>query len=266
MGGTVYAIAGGKGGVGKTTTTVNLGVALQEAGESVVVVDGDLAMTNLRGRLDIEADQGLHSVLAGEVPLRDVLTYGPADLPVISGERNLSSFGLADPAGLREVLDLLAIAYDIVLVDTGSGIQRSTFVTLDVADGVVLVVALDEVAIEDADLTADFAASADCPVVGTVVTRVAGDDDLSDVGERLDADVLGAVPEHRIVDRGSIVTGAPESEGATAYRAVAAALATRVARGQPSKHTPDETAGDPANEPSTDGGLARRGREISRRR
>ncbi len=46
---TVYAIASGKGGVGKTTTTVNLGTALAEAGERVAIVDTDLGMANLAG-------------------------------------------------------------------------------------------------------------------------------------------------------------------------------------------------------------------------
>ncbi|MFD1595558.1 AAA family ATPase, partial [Haloplanus litoreus] len=54
--GRVYAVASGKGGVGKTTTVANLGAVLAEAGHETVLVDVDLGMGNLAGALGIDAD------------------------------------------------------------------------------------------------------------------------------------------------------------------------------------------------------------------
>jgi len=221
MGGAVYVVASGKGGVGKTTTTINLGVVLGQAGHDVVVVDGDLAMTNLGQRLGIDHAPGIHQVLAGEAPVRDAVVTGPAGLSVITGDRGLESFAAAEPAELGRVLDLLAVAYDVVLVDTGSGVQQNSVITYQEADGVVLVTTADDVAVADANRTARLAADADCPTVGAVVTKAESGGDPDDVAG-LDADVLAAVPDHET--GGPVTASDPTSGAAGAYRSLAASL------------------------------------------
>jgi len=69
----VLTVAGGKGGVGKTTTAVNVGAALQEMGQDVVVVDADLGMANLGGMLEIEYERSLHEILAGDAGVSEAL-------------------------------------------------------------------------------------------------------------------------------------------------------------------------------------------------
>ncbi|WP_169302442.1 MinD/ParA family ATP-binding protein [Halorientalis salina] len=221
MGETVYAIAAGKGGVGKTTTAVNLGVVLAQGGQTVVVVDADLAMTNLGQRLGIDHEPGIQQVLAGDAPVRDAVVKGPAGLAVVAGDRRLESFAAADPSELSRVLDLLSVAYDVVLVDTGPGVQRDTVVTYREADGVVLVTTPSAVAIEDANRTADMAADADCQPIGTVVTMADGDTDPGDI-DGLDAEPLAVVPTHET--GGPITASRPASDAAGAYRTLAAAL------------------------------------------
>jgi len=220
-GGSVYVIAGGKGGVGKTTTAVNLGVVLGQGGQSVVVVDADLAMTNLGQRLGIDHGPGIHQVLAGETPVRDAVVRGPGGLAAITGDRELDSFAAADPSEFGRVLDLLSVAYDVVLVDTGPGVQRDTAVTYRAADGVVVVTTPTDVAIEDANRTAAMAADTDCPPVGAVVTQAERGTDRDDV-DGLDAEVLAVVPDHET--GGPVTASQPAGDAADAYRRVAAAL------------------------------------------
>ena len=64
MSGTVLVVTSGKGGVGKSTTAFNLGVALGVDGHSAVVVDADLGMANLGAMVGLETDPTLHDVLA----------------------------------------------------------------------------------------------------------------------------------------------------------------------------------------------------------
>ena len=69
----VIAVTGGKGGVGKSNVSVNLGIALSQMGRRVVLLDADLGLANIDVLLGITASRNLSDVLAGECDLRDVL-------------------------------------------------------------------------------------------------------------------------------------------------------------------------------------------------
>ncbi|MFB6084050.1 MAG: MinD/ParA family protein [Halorientalis sp.] len=76
---TVYAVAGGKGGVGKTTTAANLAATLRATGREVALVDADLAMSNLQGVVGIDHEPTIHDVLAGNADLEDAVVRESAD-------------------------------------------------------------------------------------------------------------------------------------------------------------------------------------------
>ena len=223
MGGSVYTIAGGKGGVGKTTTTVNLAVALSQEGHNVVAVEADLGMTNLGQALDVESDVGVHQVLAGEAAVAEAVVDGPEGVSVIPGDRSLEAFADADPSMLGKVIDTLAVAYDVVLVDTGAGLSHETLVPMGRADRVVLVTSGRAVSMDDTDKTAALAEQVGSAPVGAIVTKVREDEDPAD---SLDVDVLGTIPRvPDALDASPLVTDARDSEAAAAYRDLAEILA-----------------------------------------
>ena len=116
--GQVYAIAGGKGGVGKTTTTANLAAAFAAAGYDAIAVDADLAMANLGPMMGVDPGAGptIHDVLAGEAALEDAIRTTDHGVDVVPGDRSLDGFAAADPAGLRGVVDALREGdYDVVV-------------------------------------------------------------------------------------------------------------------------------------------------------
>jgi septum site-determining protein MinD len=232
MGGTVYGIAGGKGGVGKTATAINVGVALAQRGYRVALVDADLSMTNLGQRVGLAHEPGIHDVLAGEATVSEALVEGPNGMAVLMGARDLESYGRADPDTLREVLDLLRVPFDVVLVDTGPGITGESHITHDEADGAIVVTTADEVAVADAERTARFTERVDCPVTGLVVQRVADRAEAEPVAERLGVDRWHGVPDHPEGHEQPAAT-APASGAATAYRRVAHDLPV----GQPTDET-----------------------------
>ena len=138
--GRVYAVASGKGGVGKTTTVANLGTALATAGHDVAVVDCDLAMANLGPALGVDrTGTTLHDVLAGTAPLDAAVHEGPRGLAVVPGATDLAAFARADPDRLSSVLATLRERHDFVLVDTGAGLNTDNVAPLSVADAVLLV-------------------------------------------------------------------------------------------------------------------------------
>lgn len=226
MAGDVYTVAGGKGGVGKTTTVVNTAIALQDAGRRTVVVDADLGMTNLSELLGIDHEPRLHDVLAGEAELADAIAEGPKDVSVLAGRGTLEAFAEADPSNLQPVLRALRRSYETVIVDTGAGLSHETLVPAGMSDGIVLVTTPDEVSLTDAKKVGELAERVDGRVVGAVLTKVRDDIDVSAVGDELGQEILGVVPQDDVATENEpLVVTSPDSYAAQAYRRLGAKLA-----------------------------------------
>ncbi|WP_049927827.1 MinD/ParA family ATP-binding protein [Halopiger goleimassiliensis] len=230
---TVYAIASGKGGVGKTTTTVNLGTALAQAGERVAIVDADLGMANLAGFVSLTPDATtLHDVLAHDASIADA-TYRLADnIVAVPSGTGLDDYAETSPEGLRDAIDELRAEYDYVFLDVGAGISHETVLPLGLADAVIVISTPEPASVQDSEKTIELTAHAGGEVAGLVVTRIHPDTDVTydEIADRLDIPLLGAVPEDGAA-RESVYAGTPlvvyepESPAAVAYRRIAAELA-----------------------------------------
>ncbi|WP_254864022.1 MinD/ParA family ATP-binding protein [Halovivax gelatinilyticus] len=244
---TVYAIASGKGGVGKTTTTVNLGTALAQAGKRVAIVDTDLGMANLAGFVSLSPGSAtLHDVLAGNATVDDA-TYRLAENIVgIPSGTELSSYADTAPEGLGEVVETLRERADYVLLDVGAGVSHETVLPLGLADAVVLVATPEPAAIQDAMKTLELVDRVEGALAGLLVTRThpAGDVPSEEIASRLDVELLGSIPEDRAV-RASLYAGTPlvvhnpDSKASIAYRRLAAEL-TGVDPPQPTSDDDDD--------------------------
>ena len=230
MSGTVYTVASGKGGVGKTTTSVNLAVALWQEGNAVALVDADIGMPNLAAVLDITPEATLHDVLAGRASVDEALVEAQGgNLLVLPGDRSLESFANADPRQLRAAVDELAERCDYVIVDTGAGLSYEDVLPLGMAHGVLLVTTPDPAAFGDTQKTMEVADLLGAPIRGLVVTRAVADTDAAAIAGEIGAELLGTIPEDPAV-MASTVAGnpleshAPDSAAAGAYRDLVATL------------------------------------------
>jgi septum site-determining protein MinD len=258
---TVYAIASGKGGVGKTTTTVNVGTALAGAGNTVAVVDADLGMANLAGLVSLSPDATtLHEVLAGEASV-EAATYELADgIVAVPSGADLETYADVDATGLRDVVARLRGEFDYVLLDVGAGVSHESVLPLGLADEVVLVTTPEPASVQDASKTADLTERAEGSVAGLVITRVRDDRnfDFEGIAGRVGVPLLGTVPEDDAV-RDSVYSGtpvvvdAPESPAAVAYRRIAKRLVGDAA---------GDATGDAASSETTGSGEAAQSAET----
>ena len=182
----MLAVAGGKGGCGKTTTTACLARALADAGSEPVIVDADVDMPDLHVTASARAEPGLGALAAGK-SIADV-TQSTLELP---GVRIIASGdGSADE--LEAALARVRTVSETVLVDTPAGASPAVADPLRVADATVIVSTPTPQSLEDAVKTAAMARTLDTPVVGGIVTR---SDGTIDPRPLLDCPVLAHVPD-----------------------------------------------------------------------
>ena len=149
----VLAVTSGKGGVGKTNLSVNLGLALAETGRRVVIVDLDLGLANADILFDLTARYNLSDVISGRRSLEEVLIPAAPGLRIVpgaSGVERLANLGDAERQALVAGLDTLCADADFVICDTGAGISRNTTSFLAAADEVLIVTTPEPTAVVDA--------------------------------------------------------------------------------------------------------------------
>jgi flagellar biosynthesis protein FlhG len=157
----VIAIASGKGGVGKTHAAVNLAVALAQRGRSTLLLDADLGLANVDVLLGLNPIATLEHVLAGELPLEEVIMDGPAGLKVVpaaSGVSRLAGLGDQEQLGLVAAFSSLPLNIEVLVVDTAPGIARGVLGFCAAAHEVVIVVCDEPASITDAYATVKLAA------------------------------------------------------------------------------------------------------------
>ncbi|HEX4896517.1 MAG TPA: MinD/ParA family protein [Solimonas sp.] len=149
----VIAVTSGKGGVGKTSTSVNLAISMALDGRKVMLLDGDLGLGNVDVMLGLQPQYNLSHVLAGECSLEDTLLEGPAGVMVVpasSGKRHMAELGPAENAGLVRAFSELHRPLDTLIVDTAAGIADSVITFSQASQEVIVVVTNDPQSLTDA--------------------------------------------------------------------------------------------------------------------
>ena len=149
----VIAVASGKGGVGKTTVSVNLSTAIAQTGRKTLLLDGDMGLANVDVLLGLTPAWNLSHVLEGRCSLEDTILEGPAGLmvvPAASGKKNMAELTPAENAGIVRAFSELRREIDVLIVDTAAGIADSVTTLSAASQEVVVVVTNDPASITDA--------------------------------------------------------------------------------------------------------------------
>jgi len=149
----VIAVTGGKGGVGKTSVSVNLATGLAAAGRRVVLLDGDLGLANVDVLLGLSPRYTLAHVLSGERTLDEILVeakQGFKIVPAASGAADLASLDGAGHLGLVQAFSGLATRVDALIIDTAAGIAPGVLQFSQAAQHVLVVVTDEPASLTDA--------------------------------------------------------------------------------------------------------------------
>ncbi|MEY2994040.1 MAG: Flagellum site-determining protein YlxH [Pseudomonadota bacterium] len=149
----VIGIASGKGGVGKTTVSINLATALQATGKRVMLLDADLGLANAQIGLGCQTQYNLGHLLRGERTLEEIIITTPQGIrlvPGASGVRELASLDAAQVAAIIRAFTELEEPVDYLLVDVAAGLSSSVIAFLSACQRRFVVVCDQPASIADA--------------------------------------------------------------------------------------------------------------------
>ncbi|MFB6185229.1 MAG: AAA family ATPase [Haloarculaceae archaeon] len=232
-----FAVASGKGGTGKTTSTLALGMALADD-HDVTVVDADTGMANLlfhAGLADVETT--LHDVLVADGAPVDTAVYRRFGMDVVPCGTSLSGFSACDPTRLREVVATLAADTDVLLLDSAATLaSRSAVLPVVLADRVVVVLEPTIPALSDGLKVQEYATSYGTGVAGLLFNKVRETEAIDRVAEKagryFEGPTLATVPDSDVVREARragepLLAYAPRATPADRFREAAATLTVR---------------------------------------
>jgi flagellar biosynthesis protein FlhG len=149
----VIGIASGKGGVGKTTVSVNLAVSLVNQGHKVMLFDADLGLANAQLALGCRPTLNFSHVLAGSHSLNDVIVTSPEGVmlvPGASGVQRMASLSRADIGQIIGLFSELKQDIDYLIIDAAAGIAESVMLLMAAAQRRFIVVRDEPSSIADA--------------------------------------------------------------------------------------------------------------------
>lgn len=229
----VIAITSGKGGTGKTSLAVNLAIGLQSAGQKVLLIDADIGMANVNLLMGSVTNRSLIDLLNDDVELEDVVEAGVGGVKYISGVAAIEAtlnLNRAEQRKLHKKLGRCSDLANIIIIDTGAGLNRNVIEFILAAEEVLLVTTPEPTALADAyAVIKAYTTYTERRNIKLVVNRVREEEDCDDVTEKInqttkkflgvEVDCLGYIYEDKAVldavhKQEPFIIGSPKSSAA----------------------------------------------------
>jgi len=225
-------ILSGKGGVAKTTTTVNLGAALNYFGRDVTIIDGNLSTPNLGLHLGIPVVPiSLHDVLSGKNNILESIYQHGSGLKIIPGSLSLSNLKKINTYSLSKILPRLNGLTDIVIVDCSPGLGDEVFSVVNAVDDVIIVTNPELPAITDALKIAKLTEQSGKHIKGIVLTKSGLNHDVGkeSIENLIEKKIIATIPYDKSIRESlfrkePVIYSNPKSKSAVAYKKLAADL------------------------------------------
>ncbi len=204
----IFTVFAPKGGVGTTTIALNLAVAFGQAGRRTVLIDGSLQFGDLRALLKVPLNApsmlDLPTDRIAESDLADVLWRDPSGIDILLAPARVEDAETISVRDIEKILSLLRRVYDILVLDTMSGLDERTLAFLDAADTIIEIVTFDSTTIHNTVAVAETFRLLDYPPtkVRYLLNRA---DSSGGIPEEELVATMGRSPEHRVVSDGRLV-------------------------------------------------------------
>ncbi|CAM4031840.1 septum site-determining protein MinD [Saccharibacillus endophyticus] len=230
--GEAIVVTSGKGGVGKTTTTANIGTALALLGKKVCLVDTDIGLRNLDVVMGLENRiiYDICDVADGRCRLHQALVKDKRfeELYMLPAAQTKDKNAVS-PEQIRDIIIELKAEFQYVLIDCPAGIEQGFKNAIAGADQAIVVTTPENAAVRDADRVIGLLESSHIGSPKLIVNRIrpnmvkAGEMlDVDEVLQVLNIDLLGIVPDDEMVikaaNTGEPTVMNPDSKASIAYR------------------------------------------------
>jgi len=205
----IIAIASGKGGVGKTAITANLGIALGMLGKKVLLIDADIQMANLGLMLGMEQRPvTLQDALMGTVKPIDAVYNVRENVEFVPSGLSLEKMLRVDEEKLGEVVAELSEGHDFVLIDCPPGVGPDALAAFHAANEMLLITMAEPVSVADAMKLAMFAERRlSMDMTGVVVNMYKGikqEMKEREITKLIQLPLLATIPEDPLLRKSSI--------------------------------------------------------------
>jgi len=229
----IITITSGKGGVGKTTSTINLSAALNHFGKEVIIIDANLTTPNIGIHLGSpNVPIYLNHALIGKNEAKEALYLHKTGIKIVPSSLSLNHLRGVKPEKLIEVAKELGKFADFVIIDSAAGLGREAISAIKTADEIIIITQAEIAAITDALKTIKLAEKINKKVLGVIITRFRNNEaemNLDDIRTMLDVKILGIVPEDNYVKkalnaREPVFNAFPKSDAARSYKKIVAKI------------------------------------------
>lgn len=229
----IIVITSGKGGVGKTTTAINIGAAINHFGHDALVIDANISTPNVGLHLGSpEVPINLNHVLSKKAHAFEAVYEHESGLKIMPASLSIQESSRTNPKKLidfkKDFLDLS----DYIIIDSAAGLGNEALSSFELADEIIIITNPEMPAITDALKAIKTAEAKGKTVTGVIMTKIRGDKlemQPDVVKEMLEVPIIGMIPHDLTVNKAlniknAVVHTHPKSKAARAYKEIAAKI------------------------------------------
>lgn len=229
----IIVITSGKGGVGKTTTAINLGAAMNYFGKDTLILDANLTTPNVGIHLNSpEVPISLNDVLSKDAEVFEAVYEHQSGLKIIPCSLSINELKKIKSEKLPELKKDFQKISDYIIVDCAAGLGNEAVSAIKLADELIIVTNPEMPAITDALKTIKVAQQLKKSVKGVIMTRVRKDKiemRPETVKDMLEIPVIGMIPEDITIKQAlnlkdAVIHTHPKSKSARAYKEIASQI------------------------------------------